>query len=193
MPTSDEELTELLRTFRSGDREAEERLFRSVYDELARMAHGQLLRERAGHSLQTTALVNEAYLRLADGSWDQNWQSRRQFFWAAAESMRRILVDRARRMAREKRGGARKRVDLDPDDLGLARSEELVALDDALSELETLDQRKSLIVKLRYFVGLTVEETAEMVDLCPRTIKEEWRIARLWLRREIAGAAETEG
>lgn len=181
------ELTALLRAFTAGDRAAEEQLFRSVYDELSRMAHQQLRGERAGHSLQTTALVNEAYLRLADGSWDRSWHCRRQFFWAAAESMRRILVDRARRAGRARRGGAWKRVNLDPECFPSQCDEELLALDETIAKLEALDPRKAHIVKLRYFVGLTVEETAEIVAVSPRTVKEEWRIARLWLRREIAG------
>lgn len=188
----DEDLSGLLRTFQPGDRVAEERLFRAVYEELARMAHRQLLQERTGHSLQTTALVNEAYLRLVDGSWQHDWQGRRHFFWAAAESMRRILVEHARRLGAAKRGGGWDRVELDPDRLGIERGPALVALDDAITSLESFDPRKALIVKLRYFVGLTVEETAQVVDLGPRTVKQEWRIARLWLRRELVGPGGSE-
>jgi len=195
MTSGVEDLSVLLRAVREGERDAEDRLFALVYRELQRIAHRQLLDEPAGQSLQTTALVNEAYLRLAGSSGGQSWENRRHFFWAAAESMRRILVDRARSRRRLKRGGDRTRLDIDLDHvcrIGSEREPEILDLDDALTKLEAFDPRKAKIVQLRYFVGLTVEETAEIMEVSPRTVKEEWRVARLWLYREINGGTTCE-
>lgn len=189
-----ESVSQLIEAARGGDSEAEARLFGTVYRELHRLARTQLAKERAGITLQTTALVHEAYLRLAGNSWKQGWEGRQHFFWAAAESMRRILVDHARRRGALKRGGGRSRTDLEVAEVVSDEAERddamTLSVDEAIRGLESLDPRKAVVVKLRYFVGMTVDETAQALDLSPRTVKSEWRVARLWLRREIASLAE---
>lgn len=179
------EVTQVLIDWSQGDQNAPDRLMPFVYEELRRLARQYLQRERPDHTLQATGLVHEAYLRLVDQS-SVNWQNRAHFFAIAAQVMRRILVDHARSHRAEKRGGAREKLLFDE---ALAPAEEravdLIALDDALQDLVTFDARKSRIVELRFFGGLTNEEIGEVLGISPRTIKREWRLAKAWLRREI--------
>jgi len=180
-------VTELLVAWSGGDASALEQLIPLVHAELQRLARRQMLSEREGHTLQTTALVNEAYLRLVDLT-RIRWQDRAHFFAMSARLMRRILVDHARSRRYIKRGGGARRV---PFDEGLTVSAEpaadLVALDDALQALARVDARKSQVVELRYFGGLSVEETAEALHVSPETVMRDWRLARAWLLREITG------
>jgi RNA polymerase sigma factor (TIGR02999 family) len=179
------EVTVTLQAWRQGLDGAEERLVRLLYDELHRMAERFLLGERAGHTLQPTALVHEAYLHLVDQR-RVDWQSRKHFFAIAARAMRRVLVDHARGRLRQKRGGRRERVPLDDvAGLGCERLPELVALDDALVALAKIDRRKAAVVELRYFGGFSVEETAEILGISAPTVGRHWRLARAWLYREI--------
>lgn len=184
-PSRQEKATELLLRWRAGDRACLDQLVALVEDELRRIAHGYMLRERRGHTLQTTALVNEAYLRLVrQGQVD--CQSRAQFLTIAARLMRQILVDRARKFRSKKRGSGAERLPLDE---GLAfspaKSAALMALDDALRELAGFDERKAQIVELRYFGGLSVEETAEALLVHRTTVVRDWTLAKLWLKREL--------
>jgi RNA polymerase sigma-70 factor (ECF subfamily) len=188
MPQAPQNVTQLLVDWSSGNKEALDRLVPIVYDELRRQASRYLRRERVGHTLQTTALINEAYLKLVDQK-NVHWQNRAHFFGIAAQLMRRILVDYARARKRAKRGGSDIRVSLEqamtmskPQDL------DIVALDEALGRLVEIDPQQSRIVELRFFSGLNVEETAEVMGISPATIKREWRIAKAWLHREISGA-----
>ena len=179
-------MTQLLLRWRAGNRECLDQLVPLVDGELRRIARHYMLMERSGHTLQTTALVNEAYIRLVDQA-QVDWQNRAQFLAIAAKLMRQILVDHARKLHRGKRGdGAR----LLPLDEGLvfspAKSAALVALDEALQELAGLDARKAQIVELRYFGGLTVEETAEALGVHPNTVLRDWAFAKLWLKRELS-------
>jgi RNA polymerase sigma factor (TIGR02999 family) len=178
-------VTELLVAWSGGDASALEQLVPLVHAELQRLARRQMRRERDGHTLQTTALVNEAYLRLVDLS-RIRWQDRAHFFAMSARLMRRILVDHARSRRYIKRGGGAGRV---PFDEGLTVSMEpaadLVALDDALQALARVDARKGHVVELRYFGGLSVEETAEALHVSPETVMRDWRLAKAWLLREI--------
>lgn len=180
------EVTHLLLSWRQGQEEALERLLPIVYEELCQLAHCYMRRESPGHVLQTTALVNEAYLRLIDAQ-HQQWQNRVHFFGICARMMRQILVDYARSLHRLKRGGDAPQVSLDE---ALVVSDErdidLVALDDALNALTAVDSRKSLVVELRFFGGLSVEETAEVVKVCPETVMRDWVWAKAWLYREMA-------
>jgi RNA polymerase sigma factor (TIGR02999 family) len=180
-----QEVTQVLLDWNSGDEHAPERLMPLVYEELRRLARFYLQQERSDHTLQATGLVHEAYLRLVDQS-SMNWQNRAHFFAVAAKIMRRILVDYARNHRAEKRGGEREKILFDE---ALAPSNEravdLIALDEALQDLETFDPRQSHIVELRFFGGLTNEEIGEVLEISPRTIKREWRLAKAWLRREI--------
>ena len=180
-----ETITELLVEWSQGDQAALDRLAPLVYEELRRMARTYLRGERPDHTLQATALVHEAYLRLVDQR-RVSWQNRAHFFGIASQMMRRILVNHAAARAAAKRGGGARKLALD-EAAGLAggREVELIALDEALKELEKLDQRQSRIVELRYFGGLSLEETAEALDLSPATVKREWSTARLWLRRRM--------
>ncbi len=168
-----------------GDKPALDELMPVVYDELHRLAQHYLSRERAGHTLQTTALVHEAYLRLIDQK-SVNWQNRAQFFGIAAQMMRRILINHARERNAQKRQGYATKISLD-DAVGLFEKRELdlVALDEALNELATLDPQQTQIVELRFFGGLTIEEVAEVVGISPATTKREWDSAKLWLRRRL--------
>ncbi len=176
-----------------GDTGALERLIPLVQPELHRLAHHYMSRERAGHTLQTTALINEAYLRLADNS-QPLWQNRNHFVAAAAQLMRRIMVDHARERLSLKRGGGAVRVTLDETAwVTDTRSEELLALDEALEGLAALDARKSQIVELRYFGGLTAEETADFLNLSLRTVEREWNMAKAWLYRALSGKQPDEG
>jgi RNA polymerase sigma factor (TIGR02999 family) len=183
------EMTRWLLAGSGGDVRALEALLPLVYDELHRQAVCFFHRERAGHTLQPTALVNEVYLRLINQH-EVNWQNRAQFFAIAAEMMRRILVSHARARQAQKRGGAVQQITLDE---GLAaepqRDLNLLALDDALTRLEQLDPEKSRMVELRFFSGLSVEETAEVMGVSPRTIDRKWQMAKAWLHREIGKAA----
>lgn len=178
-------VTELLVDWSKGDQEALNKLIPLVYDELHKLASRYLRRERPDHTLQTTALVHEAYLKLVDQK-DANWQNRVQFFAVASQLMRRILVDYARRHRASKRGGSYYKVTLDE---GLVssgeRDAELLALNQALERLASIDPQQSRVVELRIFGGLTLEETAQALDISPRTVRREWSIAKAWLRREI--------
>ena len=184
MTRQEAEWSQALMSVRSREEGSESRLFALVYEELRSIARRKMGGERADHILQTTALVNEAYLRMV-GREQQDWEGRRHFLGAAAESMRRILVDQARSRDRLKRGGGWKRAPIDPAAVAIEQDPDLLALDEALDAFSSIDERKSLVVKLRYFVGLSIEEIAEVLQVSPRTVKEDWRIARLWLRREM--------
>jgi RNA polymerase sigma factor (TIGR02999 family) len=180
-----EEVTDLLAAWSRGDHAALERLMPLVEHELQLLAHRYLRRERPDHTLQTTALVNEAYLRLA-GQRDPRWQNRAHFFGIAASMMRRILIDHARKVAYTKRGGGAPKVSFDETCvMAPERSAELVALDDALLALAKVDERKCRVVELRYFAGLSVEESAEVLGVHPDTVTREWRRAKAFLRREL--------
>ena len=176
----------MLRAWADGDRNALERLTPRVYRTLRRIAGHQLKNERAGNSMQATALVHEAYLELIDVS-NVNWQHRAHFFAVSAQIMRHILLDRARRRVAAKRGGAAERVSLDElPDLSGGRAKELIALDDALHALEGIDERKARVVELRFFGGLSVEETAEVLTISPETVMRDWKFARSWLESELS-------
>lgn len=181
----------LLARAAAGDDKAASRLLPLVYDELRRLAAGYLRRERPGQTLQATALVHEAYVRLVKPG-DQPWTGRTHFLAIAAVSMRQVLVDRARRRHAAKRGGERHRITLDDGVLAAAAPDtgvDLVALDRALTELAALDAQQARIVELRYFGGLTVEETAEVVNVSPATVKRHWALARAFLKKALDGAA----
>ena len=182
------EVSGLLQAWAAGDRGALDRLTPVVYHELRRLARGYLRRERAGHSLQTTALVNEAYMRLVDYKRMQ-WQNRAHFFAVSAQLMRRILVEHARRH-NLKRGGEVQHVSLEAAaEVGGRQAEDLVALDDAMKALERLDHRKAQVVEMRFFGGLSVEETAEVLKVSPITVMRDWNTAKAWLYRELAGGS----
>jgi len=179
-------ITELLDAWRNGNQEARDHLIDAVYGELRRLAHHHLRRERPGHTLQTTALVHDAYLQLVEQR-NVQWQSRAHFFGIAAHLIRRILVEYARRRAAGKRGGHDAvRVPLDPElVVAQPRDVAVVAIDDALNALSSIDPQQGRIVELRFFGGLTVEETADVLEISPRTVKREWRMAKAWLQREL--------
>jgi RNA polymerase sigma factor (TIGR02999 family) len=175
-----------LRAWGDGDTSAFDRLMPLVYGELRKLAGNYMRRQSPGHTLQTTALVNEAYLRLV-GSDQVNWQSRTHFFAVSAQLMRRILVDSARRKNSRKRGGDNLRVTLDESaDVPLEKELDMLALDDALDRLAALNPRHSRIVELRYFGGLTEEQTAEVLQVSARTVRRDWVLARAWLFRELS-------
>src|SRR5262245_21352652 len=183
---SSQEVTRLLLAWRDGDQEALERLTPLVYGELRRMAHRFMRRERPDHTLQTSALVNEAYLRLIDCQ-QVDWQNRAHFFGIAAQKMRQILITHARSRARAKRGGGLREVSFEETAIvSVARAAELIALDDALNALAAFDLSKSRIVELRFFGGLDNEQVGEDMGVAPRTIEREWRKAKAWLRRTIS-------
>lgn len=179
------DVTELLLAWRQGDKSAFEELIPLVYDELRRLAHRQLRGERRHHTLQTAELVHETYLRLVDSSRVQ-WQNRVHFLAVVAQLMRRILVDAARARQSLKRGGDQARVPLD-DSITIAGAPDLdlVALDDALNALAAADERRSRVVELRYFGGLSVEETAEVLNASPDTVMRDWKVAKAWLFKEL--------
>ena len=183
--------TELLLVWGRGEQDAFDQLVPLVYDELRRVARGHMARERANHTLQASGLVHEAYVRLIELK-QMRWQNRAHFFAMAARVMRRILVDNARARGNEKRGGGAPRVTLE-EALVVASGPgaDLVALDDALTALEALHPRKSQVVELRYFAGLSLEETAEALGVSTDTVKRDWRFAKLWLFSELSG--ETPG
>jgi RNA polymerase sigma factor (TIGR02999 family) len=179
------DVTEILQEVRQGDQDAPARLMPLVYDELRRLADHYLRQERPDHTLQPTALVHEAYLKLIDQT-RVDWQNRAHFFGVAAQLMRRILVDHARRHRASKRGGFQQKMTLDEAvDYSQSRDVDLVALDDALNSLSQLHTRQSQIVELRFFGGLSIEETAEALNVSPATVKVDWSMAKAWLRREI--------
>ncbi len=181
------QVTQLLVRWREGDRSALDELMPLVYKELRRLAAHYMRGERPGHTLQTLALVNEAYLRLAAHE-EIQWQDRAHFFGVAAQAMRRILVDHARRRGNLKHGGSAPRIALDEALIVSAeRVAEVVALDDALARLAEVAPRKSQLVELRFFGGLSIEETAEVLGVSPGTVMRDWTFAKAWLRREIAG------
>ena len=189
--TSSAEITGLLKAWSQGDASALERLTALLYKDLRRVAHGYMRRERAGHTFQTTALVNEAYLRLVDVK-NVTWRDRAHFLATAARVMRRILVDAARTRASLKRGGRMERVEhataIDFDQFPAARPDraaELCALDDALDALSRMDPRRAQVIELRFFGGLSVEEAADVLNVSPQTVLRDWKIARAWLAREL--------
>jgi RNA polymerase sigma factor (TIGR02999 family) len=183
---SPQEITRMLQAWSQGDESALKALTPLVYDELRRLAHRYMGRQQHGHVLQTSALVNEAYLRLLNG--DQvSWQNRAHFFAVSAQLMRNILVDFARNRQSQKRGGAARAVSLDQAlEVSSERGADLVALDDALSLLASLDARQAQVVELRFFGGLSVEETAEVLKVSPGTVRRDWRMAKAWLHRELS-------
>jgi RNA polymerase sigma factor (TIGR02999 family) len=187
---ADSAITALLEAATRGEQDAEERLLQVVYSELHRMARGQMSRERAPTQFQTTELVHETYLRLFGGR-EPSFESRAHFFAVAAEAMRRILVERARRRLRLKRGGDRRRVPLDEQELTVdQRPEELLAIEAALGRLEDLDPKMASVVKLRLFAGLDHAETAAALGCSVRTVHRRWDAAKAWLRRELDRGAE---
>jgi len=186
-PPSQQEVTRLLEDWSGGNEDALEKLIPLIQPELHRLAHHYMSRERPGHTLQTTALLNEAYLRLVDNP-KRNWQNRAHFTAAAAQLMRRIMIDRARERRALKRGGDAIKVSLDEAALvSEQRAEELLALDEALEKLAAQDPRKSQIVELRYFGGLTTEEAAAFLKISHRTVRREWRMAKAWLYCALSG------
>jgi len=183
--TSPREVTQLLVAWSEGDKVALEQLMPLVYDELHRLAHRYMGRERPGHTLQTSELVNEAYLRLIDQR-EVHWQNRAHFFAICAQLMRRILVDHARSRTSAKRGGGAPQVSLaEVAIVSDERAAEVVALDNALLNLAAIDERKSQIVELRFFGGLSIEETAEVLAVSPGTVMRDWTLAKAWLRRVV--------
>ena len=198
--TAHKHVTQLLNAITDGDSRASSELLPVIYDELRKLAQAYMSREAPGRTLQPTALVHEAYLRLV-GQSDVQWNSRGHFFGAAAQAMRRILIDQARQRGRIKRGGGAARVELKDD---LASTEEsgtdLVALDEALDQLEQFDKRKWQVVMIQYFAGLTIEETAGALGVSPSTVRNDWTFAKAWLLRQLdanarrdARAGPTEG
>ena len=191
METSSQQLSHLLQRWSDGDSEALDQLMPLVYGELRRMARRYMGQQPAGHTLQTTALIHEAYLRLV-GQEEKRWENRAHFFGVAAQAMRHILMDYARTQNRAKRGGGALQVSLDEAlTFCTERSAELVALDDALTELAKLDERQSRVVELRFFGGLSIEETAEVLNVSAGTVRRDWSLARAWLHRELAASSES--
>ncbi len=184
MDMQQEEVTQLLQAMRSGDQAAAESLLPLVYGELHRLAKTYMRRERPDHTLQATALINEAYMRLAQQ--DVDWKSREHFIGIAAHVMRRVLVDYARAHNADMRGGGLKRVELE-DGLAIStdRLDEVLSIDEALGRLAVENPRQCRVVELRYFGGLSVEQIAEILDIAPRSVKRDWALARIWLFREL--------
>jgi RNA polymerase sigma factor (TIGR02999 family) len=187
------DVTRILSAIEDGDQHAAEKLLPLVYDELRKLAAHKMAQESPGQTLQATALVHEAYLRLVDTERVQHWKSRGHFFGAAAEAMRRILIENARRKGRIKRGGRVQRVDLEEANLasGVA-PDELLAIDEALEKLAAQDAEAAQLVKLRYFAGLSIPEAAELIGLARSTAYEHWSYARAWLYREIHGRPDND-
>ena len=184
------ELTRILSHISSGDKAAADRLMPLVYDHLRSMAATYLRRESPGHTLQPTALVNEAYLKLVDQR-NVDWRGKTHFFAVSAEIMRRILVDYARSKKRQKRGGDFERIKLHTDlQISRDRDDDLLAVDEAIDKLAKKDSRQAKIVELRFFGGLTVAEVAEVLGISKRTVEAEWTVIRAWLRRELSDGAE---
>jgi RNA polymerase sigma factor (TIGR02999 family) len=180
-----DDVTGLLRAWTGGDAQALERLTPLVYRELHRRAHWHMARERVGATLQTTALVNEIYVRMV-GLKGVSWRDRTHFFALASRLIRRVLIDAARARRADKRGAGASPVPLDDAVVSIERAGDLVALDDALTALAAFDARKSRVVELRFFGGMSVEETAEVLGVSPETVKRDWRLAKAWLRREMS-------
>ena len=180
-------ITEMLRAWSSGSRDDAERLFPAVYDELKRQAQSFMRRERPGHTLQTTALINEAYLKLREQR-EFQWESREHFFAICATLMRRILVDHARARHREKRGGGAERITLDGVAMAAAEKTDVdvLALDEALESLAKFDPQQARIVELKFFSGFSIEEIAELLQISDSTVKRDWRAAKAWLKHELA-------
>lgn len=186
-----QDVTQLLAMAAQGDSRATDELLPVVYQELRRMARAQLGNEKPGQTLQPTALVHEAYMRLV-GDGEVSWNSRGHFFGAAAQAMRRILVERARHRRRQKHGGGARRVELDDQVFSVEPEVDvMIALDDVLEKLTAYDKQKAQIVMLRFFAGLTIEQTAEALNLTAWTVKSEWTYARAWMHREIARSEQT--
>jgi len=185
-PSESVDVTKLLRAWGSGDKEALDALTPRVYNELRRMARRYMQNERAGHTMQATALVNEVYLRMVDVN-GANWQDRVHFFAVSANMMRRILVDQARTRASARRGGGAHRLNLDdaPEVASPLRDREVIALDDALELLAGLDPRKAKVVELRFFGGLSVEETGQILGISEQSVMRDWKLAKVWLQREM--------
>jgi RNA polymerase sigma factor (TIGR02999 family) len=182
------EVTQILNALDRGDDTAADRLLSAVYEELRRLAAGKMARERPGQTLQATSLVHEAWLRLTGGG-NQKWENRAHFFGAAAEAMRRILIDNARRKAARRHGGGQQRLNIqDVEVAGAVPDDELLEIDEALARFATQDPKKAELVKLRYFVGLTLEETAQILNISVPTAKRWWNYSRAWLRAEIGGS-----
>jgi RNA polymerase sigma-70 factor, ECF subfamily len=189
--TTTHEITELLRAWSNGDSEALEKLVPLVDRELRRLAHSYMSKERADHTLQTTALINEALMRLIEAD-KMNWQGRVHFYSIVARRMRQILIEHAREQLTLKRGERAEHVNLSAaGPISTEKSQELLMLDAALTKLAEIDERKSRIVEYRYFGGFTIEEVAGMLDVSPTTVQSEWRLARSWLRREIISDTKT--
>jgi RNA polymerase sigma-70 factor, ECF subfamily len=189
---SPNEITRLLTAWTDGDQSALEKLVPLVESELHRLAHHYMDRERPGHTLQTSALVNEAYIRLIDWK-NVRWQNRAHFFAVSAQLMRRILVDFARERNYLKRGGGALQVSLaEAESLPLARNDDLVALDEALAKLSQFDDRKGRVVELRFFGGLSVREVAEVLKVSEETVMRDWRLAKVWLLRELGQESVSE-
>ncbi len=185
-PTGSAEITNLLKAWSGGDAAALERLTAAVYQELRRRARGYMRQQRPGNTLQTTALVNEAYIHLVNAA-GADWQDRAHFFAVCARIMRGILVDAARARGSAKRGGGTPRVNLDDvPNLTSERDRELVAIDDALKVLAEMDPRKARVIELRFFGGLSVEETAGVLKLSPQSVMRDWKLAKAWLMRELS-------
>jgi RNA polymerase sigma factor (TIGR02999 family) len=182
------DITALLRDWEGGDRDAFDRLVPFVYDELRRAARNYMRHEGAGNSLQTTALVNEAYVRLVDLT-SVRWQDRAHFFAVAASMMRRILLDAARARLAGKRGGGALRITLHEDLVASSEASHLVAVDEAIEALAKIDPRKAQVVEMRFFGGLSVDEMAQVLKISPQTVKRDWRLARAWLLKELRGPA----
>lgn len=184
MPTQDD-VTAVLAQLRAGDAQAADKLLPLVYEELRRLAARYMRAESEGHTLQPTALVHEAYLRLVNQA-DASWQNRAHFFAVAAQAMRNILVDHARGLRAAKRGGGGHKLPLnEAADVAFERGEYVVALDEALSRLAAFDPQQGRVVELRFFGGLTIEETAEVLGISPKTVQRDWLMARAWLHREV--------
>lgn len=186
------DVTRILSQIEDGDPTVAEQLLPLVYEELRRLAAARLANEKTGHTLQATALVHEAYLRLVGKEDAQDWNGRGHFFGAAAEAMRRILVERARRKRQIRRGGDRKRVQLDEGDAVTAESDDLLELDEALSNLERRDQVAAQVVKLRHFAGLTMRQTADAMNISLRTAERNWTYAKTWLHGELAADSDSQ-
>jgi RNA polymerase sigma factor (TIGR02999 family) len=190
--SSAKEVTQLLLDWSNGNKEAVDKLIPLVYNELRRLAERHLRRERPDHTLQTTALVHEAYVRLIDQR-SVRWQNQAHFYAIAAQIMRRILVNYARDKRAIKRGGSGQKVSLDEAlTISATRGTDMVALDDSLTSLASIDTQQSRIVELRFFGGLTIEETAEVLGISPATVKNKWSMARAWLHREISKTATSD-
>jgi len=191
MPALPQEITQLLMNWSQGDKAALDQLVPLVYPELRRLAKRHMDRENSAHTLQTSALINEAYLKLVDQQ-NVKWQNRAHFFAVAAQVMRHILVDHARTRNYAKRGGGALKLPLDEAAaLTEQRAAQLIALDDALSDLSALDGRKSQIIELRFFGGLSLEETAEVMKISPSTVQREWRAAKAWLHHAMSKTDES--